>query len=51
MVSPENMVTIEGKGRRICLGGRICSIPCQASSFASVDLEEEDEFNRFFQID
>ena len=29
----------------------MCSIPFPASCFASVDLKEKDEFNRFFQID
>ena len=29
----------------------MCSIPCRVSCFASVDLKEKDEFNRFFQID
>ena len=33
------------------LGGRIYSIPCHASYFASVDLKEYEEFNLFFQID
>ena len=28
------------KGRRVCLGGKICSISCRTSCFASVDLEE-----------
>ena len=28
------------KGRRVCFGGRICSIPCRACRFALVDLEE-----------
>ena len=41
----------KGTGRRICLGGRVCSIPCCVSWFASVNLKEMDEFNRFFQID
>ena len=41
----------KGKGRRVCLGGRICSISCRASCFASVDLEEKVEFILFFQID
>ena len=36
----------KGNGRRVCLGDRMCSIPCCASCFASVDLEEWDEFNR-----
>ena len=31
--------------------GRVCSIPCRASCFALVYLEETVEFNRFFQID
>ena len=31
-------------------GGRFYSIPCRASCFTSVDLEEKDVFNRFFQI-
>ena len=30
----------QGKGRRVGLGGKICSIPCRASCFASVYLEE-----------
>ena len=41
----------QGKSRRVGLGGRKCSIPFRASCFASVDLKEKDEFNRFFQID
>ena len=41
----------QGKGRRVSLGGKICSISCCAIYFASVYLEEEDEFDRFFQID
>ena len=41
----------QGKSRRVGLGGRMCSIPFRASCFASVDLKEKDEFNRFFQID
>ena len=41
----------QGKGRRVCLGDRMCSIPYRVSCFASVDLKEKDEFNRFFQID
>ena len=41
----------QGKGRRVCLGGRIYSIPCRASCFALVYLEETVEFNRFFQFD
>ena len=32
-------------------GDRIYSISCRASCFASVYLEEKDEFNLFFQID
>ena len=32
-------------------GGKICSIPCRARCFGSVDLKETVEFNRFFQID
>ena len=40
----------KGKGRRICLGGKIYSIPCRASCFASVDLEEKNEFNLFMQV-
>ena len=32
-----------------CLGGRF-SIPCRASCFASVHLEEKDEFNRYFHV-
>ena len=30
----------KGKGRRICLGGRISSIPCRAWYFTSVNLED-----------
>ena len=41
----------QGKGRRVCLEGKICSIPCRTSCFASVDLKEKDEFNLFFKID
>ena len=37
----------KGKGRRVCLVGRIFSIPNRASCFASVDL---DVFNLFIQI-
>ena len=40
----------KGKGRRVCLGGTLYSIPCRASYFASVDLDEQDEVNRFYQI-
>ena len=38
----------KAKGRRLCLGGKICSISCRASCFASVDLEKLDEFDLFF---
>ena len=31
--------------------GRMCSIACRVSSFASVDLEEKDEFKRCFQFE
>ena len=41
----------KGKGRRVCLGGRIYLIPCRASCCASVDLEEKVEFILSFQID
>ena len=34
----------QGKGRRVCLEGKICSIPCRTSCFASVDLKETAEF-------
>ena len=37
-------------GRRCCLGGRIASIPCQASYMASDDFEDYDEVILFFQI-
>ena len=40
----------QGEGRRVCLGGRIYSIPCRASYFALVYLEEQGELNLFFQI-
>ena len=36
------------KGRRVCLGGRICLIPCRASCFALVYLKEKVEFIHFF---
>ena len=36
----------KGKGRR-WLGGKIYSIPCRASCFATVDLKEKDEFSLF----
>ena len=36
------------QGRRVGLGGKICSIPCRASCFVSVYMEEMVEFNRFF---
>ena len=39
------------RGRRVCLGGKVCSISCPAGCFASVDLEEKDGFNLFFQIE
>ena len=32
-------------------GGKMCSISCRASCFASVDFEERVEFILFFQID
>ena len=35
----------KGKCRRVCMGDRIFLIPCQAICFASVVLEEKDEFN------
>ena len=41
----------KGKGRRVCLGDRIYSVPCRASCFALVDLEEKVEFILFFHID
>ena len=41
----------QGKGCRVCLGGRFCSIPCCAIYFSSVYLEETVPFNLFFQID
>ena len=34
----------KGKGHRVSLGGRMYSIPCRASCFAAVDLEEKVEF-------
>ena len=40
-----------GKSRRSCLVGRFCLIPCRASCFALVDLEETVEFILFFQTD
>ena len=33
------------------MGGKIGSIPCRASCFASVDLKEKVEFILFFQMD
>ena len=30
----------KGKGRLVCVGGRICSIPCRARRFAPVDLKK-----------
>ena len=39
------------KGRRVCFGDKIYSIPCRARCFTSVDLAETVEFNRFFQLD
>ena len=41
----------KGKGCRICLGGKIYSIPCRAIYFDSIELKETVEFNRFCQID
>ena len=41
----------KGKGRRVCLGGRIYSIPCRPSCFTLVDLEEKVDFILLFQID
>ena len=41
----------QGKGRRVCLWGKICSIPCRASCFVLVVLKETVELNRFFKID
>ena len=41
----------QGKGRCVCLGGRICSIPCRAGCFALVYLKEKVEFILFFLID
>ena len=38
------------KGRRCSFGGRIDSVPCRASYFASVDFEEKDELILIFQI-
>ena len=38
------------KGRRCSFGGRIYSVPCCASYFASVDFEEKDEWILIFQI-
>ena len=48
----------EGKGRRLCLGGRMYPRPCHASCFASQhfnywhqdDLKEKDEFILIFKI-
>ena len=31
----------KGKGRRVCLGDKMYSIPCPAICFASVDLKEK----------
>ena len=36
---------------RLFGGGKICSIPCRASCFDSIDLKETVDFNRFFQLD
>ena len=36
----------QGKGRRVCLGGKICSISCRSSCFAAINLEETVEFNK-----
>ena len=41
----------KGKGRRVCLGSRLCSILCPVSCFASIGLEKTDEFILFVQID
>ena len=37
----------KGNGSRVCLAGKMCSIFCRVSCFASVDLEEIVEFNKF----
>ena len=50
LVLEEGFNRSQGKGRHVCLGGIFYSIPCCASYYASVHLEEKDEFNRFFQI-
>ena len=41
----------QGRGRRVCLGGRFYTIPCRASYFASVGLKETVESILSFQID
>ena len=41
----------QGKDRRICFRGRICSIPCRASCFALVYLKEKLQFVLFFLIE
>ena len=40
----------EAKAKVLCLGGKIYSISCRASCFASVDLKEKDEFNLFKEL-
>ena len=37
-VQKKDKIRRQGKGHRVCLGGKICSIPCRAGCFASVDL-------------
>ena len=41
----KNRIRRQGKGRRVYLGAKICSISCSARCFASVYLEETVEFN------
>ena len=48
MQTKKDLDRSKGKGRRICLGGRIYSIPCRTRGFASVVLEEQDDFNLCF---
>ena len=40
----------KGKGRSVCLGERIYSIPCRASYFAEDDFEELDGLILLFQM-
>ena len=51
MSQKKDRIRRQGKGRRVCLGERSCSIPCRARCLASVYLKKWDEFDLFFQID